>query len=333
VTEALLEVEGLQVEVSASDRDATRVVDGVSFGLAPGSSLALVGESGSGKTMTLRAIADLLPRGAEVTGGRVAFGGRDLRTLGERELRATLGREIGVIFQEPMTALNPVMRVGEQIAEGPRVHDGLDRAAARALAVEMLTLVGVPDPARRALAYPHELSGGLRQRVMIAVALASRPRLLLCDEPTTALDTTVQDQILRLLRRLQDETGVAIVFVTHDLALVAENFERLAVMYAGRIVETGTVAELLAEPRHPYTLGLIRAVPGSGVPGTRLGAIPGTAPDLLDPPPGCRFHPRCSIATSECAQIVPPLEPLSGDHATACIRHEVCAELLGERVT
>ena len=327
MTDPLLDVVDLSVAVASRGNDV-RVVDGISFSVAPGDTLALVGESGSGKTMALRAIANLLPRNARVVSGRIDFAGHDLEGLGSGALRRAIGREIGFVFQEPMTALNPLMRVGEQIAEGPMVHEGLDRAAGNRRAVEMLELVGVPDPAGRARAYPHELSGGLRQRVMIAVALACSPRLLLCDEPTTALDVTIQAQILRLLQRLQAETGVAIVFVTHDLAVVAERFHRLTVMYAGKVVESGPVAATLAAPRHPYTLGLISAIPGAGAPGSRLGAIPGTAPDLAEPPAGCRFHPRCPIAQPECTQAEPPLEPLPDGRATACIRHEVCAREL-----
>jgi len=307
----LLDVRGLTVASTARDREAT-LVDGVSFSVCPGETLALVGESGSGKTMTLRGLVDLLPTHVEAVGGEVLFDGTDLRAADTGEFRRVLGREIGVVFQNPMTALNPTKRVGDQIAEAPRFHEGLDKAAAHARAVEILKLVGVPDASRRADAYPHELSGGLRQRAMIAVAVSCSPRLLLCDEPTTALDVTVQEQVLALLRRLQDELEMAMVFVTHDLAIVAQRFERMAVMYGGLIVETGPVAEVLEKPRHPYTLGLKEAVPGSSEPGARLGAIAGSAPDLTDPPPGCRFHPRCGLAIAECAAAIPPLVELEG---------------------
>jgi oligopeptide/dipeptide ABC transporter ATP-binding protein len=330
VSEPLLEIEDLRVAIDSQRRGLVRAVDGVSLQVSAGETLALVGESGSGKTMTLRTIVDLLPRAAQITGGRIAFAGRDLRGLDKRELRRILGREIGFVFQEPMTALNPVMRVGEQIAEGPAFHRGLSRRDARRRALELMEMVGIPDPGRRMRAYPSELSGGLRQRVVIAMALACEPRLLLCDEPTTALDVTVQDQILRLLRRLQRETGVAVLFVTHDLGVVAETCERVAVMYAGTVMETGPVAEVLHEPRHAYTLGLLRALPRFEDGGRRLGAIPGSPPDPTAPPSGCRFNARCSLATEECRDGAPPPIELGERRTTWCVHHDVCADLAGQ---
>jgi oligopeptide/dipeptide ABC transporter ATP-binding protein len=278
-----------------------------------------VGESGCGKTMTLRAILGLLPGRARITSGEVVFDGH---ALSPRSLGRLRGDSIGMVFQEPMTALNPVMRVGDQIAEGPRVRLRQSAREARERALELLRLVGIPDPERRYEAYPHELSGGLRQRIVIAIALASHPQLLLCDEPTTALDVTIQDQILHLLARLRADMGLSQVLVTHDLAVVAQTCERVAVMYAGRIVETGTVAEVFGAPRHPYTRALLRSVPDFDERRAHLASIAGMPPDLVSPPSGCRFHPRCDIAHPDCASVDPPLVSLGGDRGTACRYHE-----------
>jgi oligopeptide/dipeptide ABC transporter ATP-binding protein len=256
--------------------------------------------------------------------GQVLFEGEDLVTASPSRLRQIRGGSIAMIFQEPMTALNPVMRVGDQIAEGPLVHLGLSRTAARERALDLMRRVGIPDPVRRASAYPHELSGGLRQRIMIAIALACDPKVILCDEPTTALDVTIQDQILKLLLNLRNEFGVSVVFVTHDLAVVAETCERVAVMYAGQIVETGMVDEVFRAPRHPYTLGLLRSVPDFDSVQDSLSAIQGAPPDLVLPPPGCRFHPRCPFAQEDCLSGEFPLRPLSAGRATACIHSEAC---------
>ena len=287
-TEPLLRVRDLQVEFQLA-RGTLRAVDGASFEVAPGEALGLVGESGSGKTMALRALVGLLPRGAQITGGTVEIDGVDVTAADEDRRRELRGTTVSMIFQEPMTALNPVMRVGDQIAEEPLVRLGMSRGAAKARALELMGLVGIPDPKRRAEAYPHELSGGMRQRVMIAIALSGNPKLILCDEPTTALDVTIQDQILKLLRGLQRELDVSLVFVSHDLAVIAQTCRRLAVMYAGQVVESGTVEDVFREPRHPYTLGLLRAVPDFEIVRERLASIPGAPPDLASPPSGLSF--------------------------------------------
>ncbi|HEY7257776.1 MAG TPA: ABC transporter ATP-binding protein [Gaiellales bacterium] len=320
----ILDVRDLRVELPLS-RGTVHAVDGASISVAPGEAFGLVGESGCGKSMTLRAIMGLLPRPGHVTGGEVLFEGEDLVTASAGRLRQIRGGSIAMIFQEPMTALNPVMRVGDQIAEAPRVHLGLSGTAARQRALDLMRRVGIPDPVRRARAYPHELSGGLRQRIMIAIALSCDPKLILCDEPTTALDVTIQDQILKLLLNLRREFGVSVVFVTHDLAVVAETCERLAVMYAGQIVETGTVDEVFRAPRHPYTLGLLRSVPDFDSVQDSLSAIQGAPPDLVIPPPGCRFHPRCPFAQQDCLSGEFPLRPLSAGRATACIHPDAPA--------
>jgi oligopeptide/dipeptide ABC transporter ATP-binding protein len=322
----LLEVSDLRIDV-AKRHGAVRVVDGASFSVAQGESLGLVGESGSGKTLTLRAILGLLPQGVRIAGGEIRFDGVDIAHASPRELRRIRGRSIAMIFQEPTAALDPVMRVGRQIAEGPEAQLRLPRARAQARASELMDLAGIADPARRAQAYPHELSGGMRQRVMIAMALASEPRLLLCDEPTTALDVTIQAQVLRLLAERRASAGTSIVYVTHDLAVVAQICERVAVMYAGRIVETGSVAEVFRWPRHPYTLGLLRAVIDFDLPRQALRSIPGTPPDPAHLPSGCPFHPRCPWALDVCTTAPVPLVDIGGGRATACIRHhELAAE-------
>jgi oligopeptide/dipeptide ABC transporter ATP-binding protein len=321
-SDPILSVRDLRVEIP-TPRGVVGAVDGVSFDVPRGGAFGLVGESGCGKTMTLRAILGLLPGRARISGGEVVFDGR---ALSPRSLGRLRGESIGMVFQEPMTALNPVMRVGEQIAEGPRVRLGYSGEQARQRALELLRRVGVPDPERRYRAFPHELSGGLRQRIVIAIALASEPQLLLCDEPTTALDVTIQDQILHLLARLRAETGVSQVLVTHDLAVVAQTCEHVAVMYAARIVETGTVAEVFGAPRHPYTRALLRSVPDFDERRATLESIAGMPPDLVSPPAGCRFHPRCEIAHADCATVDPSLAALGPGRATACRYHEQMAQ-------
>jgi oligopeptide/dipeptide ABC transporter ATP-binding protein len=320
----ILEVRDLRVEIPLT-RGTVHAVRSASFTVEPGQALGLVGESGCGKSMTLRAILGLLPQPGHITGGEIRFEGDDLANADPKRLRDVRGARIGIIFQEPMTALNPVMRVGDQIAEGPRVHLGKSRSQARQTALELMRKVGIPDPTRRAQAYPHELSGGMRQRVMIAIALSCEPKLILCDEPTTALDVTIQDQILKLLSAMRRDLGVS-VFVTHDLAVVAETCERIAVMYAGQVVETGTVDEVFRAPRHPYTLGLLRSVPRFDVVRQSLDSIPGQPPDLVAPPTGCPFHPRCGFARDDCLEGDFPLRRLGPGRATACIHDDDCAQ-------
>ncbi len=317
--DALLEVRDLTIGVpGTSSRPPTVIVDGVSFAVNGNERFGIVGESGSGKSMTLRAVVGLLPRGVRILGGSVRYRGQDLAAASPAARRALLGPEIAMIFQEPMTALNPVLRVGDQIAEGPRRHLGLSKAAARELAVSMMAKTGIPDPARRARAYPHELSGGLRQRVMIAMALSCTPKLLLCDEPTTALDVTVQHQVLRLLEELCDEVGASLVFVTHDLAVVNQTCDELAVMYAGRIVERGPVERVFRRPEHPYTVGLLDSAPDFDRPDRPLVAIPGFPPNLADRGPGCAFAPRCRLVQPGCREASPALEEREPGHAVAC---------------
>jgi oligopeptide/dipeptide ABC transporter ATP-binding protein len=320
--DTILSVRDLRVEIP-SPRGVVKAVDGVDLDLPRGGALGLVGESGCGKSMTLRAIMGLLPGKARIAGGEVVFDGHE---VSPRSLGRLRGADIGMVFQEPMTALNPVMRVGDQIAEGPRVRLGQSASQAKARAMELIRLVGIPDPERRYEAYPHELSGGLRQRIVIAIALSSAPQVLLCDEPTTALDVTIQDQILHVLARLRAEMDVSMVLVTHDLAVVAQTCERVAVMYAARIVETGTVAEVFGAPRHPYTRALLRSVPDFDERRAHLESIAGMPPDLVSPPQGCRFHPRCEISRADCSAIDPPLAALGPGRGTACRYHEDLAQ-------
>jgi oligopeptide/dipeptide ABC transporter ATP-binding protein len=323
----VLEVRDLQVRIS-SRRGLVRAVDGVSLEVPRGEAVGLVGESGSGKSMTLRAILGVLPPEARITGGQVLLDGVDLVPLPSSSLNRIRGPKLAMIFQEPMSALNPVMRVGWQIAEGPRVHLGYSRSKAAQRAVDLMRRVGIPDPERRFRAYPHEFSGGMRQRVMIAIALSCDPEVILCDEPTTALDVTIQDQILRLLAGLCRESGVSLLFVTHDLPVVAQLCQSLAVMYGGEIVERGAVAEVFAAPYHPYTLGLLRSAPDVEQVRASLVPIPGSPPSLVSPPSGCRFHPRCGFAEADCAEQDPPLRVLAGGRSTACLHYERCAEPL-----
>jgi peptide/nickel transport system ATP-binding protein len=314
----LVEVDDLAVRFVS--REATvHAVNGVSFAVRPGEVLCILGESGSGKSVTLRALMRLLPRQARIA-GRVRIDGEDVLTMPARRLRELRGGRVSMIFQEPMTALDPVYTVGQQIGETLRRHLGMTRAAARARALELLELVRIPSPERRLDAYPHELSGGLRQRAMIAMALSCNPQLLLADEPTTALDATVQVQVLILLRRLQRELGMGMIFVTHDLGVAAEIADTIAVMYAGRIVESGTVAEVLRAPAHPYTKGLLASTV-HGQPRDRdIDAIPGSPPDMRRLPPGCSFAPRCAERLPACRIDLPePRVPQAG-HMAACLR-------------
>ena len=324
MSEPILEVRDLHVEIPLT-RGTVRAVDGASFTVAPGEAMGLVGESGSGKSMTLRAILGLLPHPAGIAGGEILYEGADLVTMSAKKLQDLRGKEISMIFQEPMTALNPVMRVGDQIAEGPLAHLRMGKSASQERALDLMRQVGIPDPERRARAFPHELSGGMRQRVMIAIALSCEPKLILCDEPTTALDVTIQDQILKLLRSLREERGLSVVFVTHDLAVVAQTCQRLAVMYAGQVVETGSIDETFRSPRHPYTLGLLRSVPDLEDVRDVLRSIPGTPPDPVHPPEGCRFAPRCEFAQPDCMVGDKPLRSITPTRSTACIHDDAPA--------
>jgi oligopeptide/dipeptide ABC transporter ATP-binding protein len=321
----MLDVRDLHVQIAARN-GTVRAVDGVSLGVASGEALGLVGESGSGKSMTLRAILGVLPPEAKITSGQVLLDGVDLVPLSNSDLNRIRGPKISMIFQEPMSALNPVMRVGDQIAEGPRIHLGYGKAKAAERAQELMRRVGIPDPERRFRAFPHEFSGGMRQRVMIAIALSCDPEIILCDEPTTALDVTIQDQILRLLARLCVESAVSLIFVTHDLPVVAQLCQRVAVMYGGQFVETGDVRDVLLNPRHPYTLGLVRSAPDVDYVRESLVPIPGSPPSLVTPPSGCRFHPRCPFVEEDCKVLPTPLRELSGGRATACLHYERAEE-------
>jgi oligopeptide/dipeptide ABC transporter ATP-binding protein len=303
---SLLEVTDLHAAVSVRGRELP-VVRGVSFAVEPGETVGLVGESGSGKSFTALSVLGLLPEGATVTGGAVRYGGRDLVTLPDRERRALRGPELAMIYQDPMTALNPLMKVGAQITEGLAAH-GVDGGAARTRMLEALAEVGLPTPDRIARAYPHQLSGGQRQRVMIAMALAPRPKLLIADEPTTALDVTIQQQILSLVAELRDRTGMAVVWITHDLGVVARIARRVLVMYAGRIAESGPAAPLYREPHHPYTAGLLGSIPPPrGPERAPLPQIGGAPPDVAALPAGCPFHPRCPQVRERCGVEEPPL--------------------------
>jgi oligopeptide/dipeptide ABC transporter ATP-binding protein len=316
VTDSFLTVEDLRVEIPTR-RGSVHAVRGVSFRVRRGETFALVGESGSGKTMTCRAIVRLVHPPGRITGGRVVFEDRDLAQLSERELEHVRGRGMVMVFQDPMTALNPVLSVERQIAEVLADAGAADSRRSRAVA--LLRHVGIPDPERRLGAFPHQLSGGQRQRVMLAIALAREPRLLLADEPTTALDVTIQAQILRLLVTLQRELGMALILVTHDLGVVYQAVDRVAVMYAGEIVELATTAELFARPSHPYTIGLIRSIP-SVERRRRLIPIPGAPPDLAALGRGCPFAPRCAWAATECLAGDVPLVPVAPEHWSRCLR-------------
>jgi peptide/nickel transport system ATP-binding protein len=325
ITEPLLEVDGLKTYFYTRD-GVVRAVDGVSFTVYPGETLAVVGESGCGKSVTSLSILRLIasPPG-KIVSGRLLFQGRDLLGLTEDEMRQVRGNEIAMIFQEPMTSLNPVLTIGRQIAEALVLHRGMTQGQALERAVEMLTLVNIPEAARRIAQYPHQLSGGMRQRVMIAMALACNPRLLIADEPTTALDVTIQAQILDLMRGLKAKTGAAIVLITHDLGVVAEMAQRVVVMYAGRKIEEALVDDLFDHPRHPYTQGLLKSIPRLEAAGNtdargrpRLAEIPGMVPSLKEEIAGCVFAPRCAYVTARCRRDYPPLEQKTPGHWVAC---------------
>jgi oligopeptide/dipeptide ABC transporter ATP-binding protein len=323
----LLEVSDLRVQYD-SPKGTVRAVDGVSFHLNAGETYALVGESGCGKSTIALALLRLVEPG-RITGGRIVFEGRDLLKLTEREMRAVRGGRIGLVFQEAGAALNPVMRVGSQVGEALKIHRGMSRKEAWTEAVRLLGLVALPDPERQARAYPHELSGGMKQRVMLAIALSCSPALLIADEPTTALDVTIQAQILTLLRNLKDAFHLTVLLIAHDLGVVAENADRVGVMYAGRLVEEAPVEGLFADPKHPYTRGLLRSAPGLApvVPSTegrrpRLPTLPGGVPDPTAPPPGCRFHPRCSEVFDPCSRLEPPDYAVGPSRRAACFLHD-----------
>ncbi|MHB8533541.1 MAG: ABC transporter ATP-binding protein [Solirubrobacteraceae bacterium] len=332
--EPLLRVEDLRVEFDTDD-GIVHAVDGITYQVLPGKTLGIVGESGSGKTVSSLTMLGLTrTQGARVS-GRIMFGGRDLVSLPENELRAIRGKEIAMIFQDPLSALHPLYRVGRQLSEAVLAHRNVSKRQARERAIELLGLVGIPDPKRRVDEYPHEFSGGMRQRAMIAMALANEPQLLVADEPTTALDVTVQAQILALMERLQEELGMAIVIITHDLGVVAEVADDIAVMYAGRIVETGSADAIFSAPEHPYTWGLLKSIPRLDSPREeQLVPIPGTPPSLIAPPSGCHFHPRCFYVQPDHARIDPELRATGTDpsHFVACllapeVRRRVWAEL------
>jgi peptide/nickel transport system ATP-binding protein len=310
----LLEVTDLRTYFK-TDAGVARAVDGVSFRVGAGETLGIVGESGCGKTVTALSVLALIPSppGEILNGSSIRFNDEELLKAAPARLREIRGNEISMIFQEPMTSLNPVLRVGRQIEEVLRLHRGLDKREARAAGVALLAEVGIPDPEDRYDCYPHHLSGGMLQRIMIAIALSCEPRLLIADEPTTALDVTVQAQILDLLAGLQDRHGMALLLITHDLGVVAEVCDRVVVMYGGQIVETGTTENILTRPEHPYTKGLLASLPGSGDRDVRLNPIPGSVPSPVNWPEGCRFRDRCPVAEERCAESVPELLPLAQD--------------------
>jgi peptide/nickel transport system ATP-binding protein len=327
--EVVLEVAGLQTYLFTR-LGIVKAVDDVTFSVHAGETLAIVGESGCGKTMTSLSLMRLVPSPpGRIVGGSIKLGGQDLATLSEAQMRDVRGNEISMIFQEPMTSLNPVMTIGKQIAETVRLHQDLSKSAAMAKAVDMLRLVKIPEPAQRAKEYPHQLSGGMRQRAMIAMALACNPRVLIADEPTTALDVTIQAQILDLILDLQKTLGTAVILITHDLAVVAETAQRVIVMYAGKKVEEAEVDDLFGEPLHPYTHGLLASIPhleviggDTAVANGRLKEIPGMVPALTNLPPGCTFAPRCAFADDRCRAIMPDYEEKRAGHWAACWHSE-----------
>ncbi len=322
MAERLLEIQGLKTHFRTDD-GMVRAVDGVDLTIDRGETLGVVGESGCGKTVTAMTVLKLIqmPPG-RIVDGRILWRGRDLVPLSADEMRQIRAKEIAIIFQEPMTSLNPAYTVGEQIAEVLRLHEGLNRRDALDKTIEMLRLVHIPTPERRVRDYPHQFSGGMRQRVMIAMALSCNPKLLIADEPTTALDVTIQAQILDLLAEMKSRFGMAIMLITHAMGVVAETTQRVVVMYAGRVVEEATVERLFASPLHPYTQGLIRSIPRIDKDAgkrTRLEAIAGVVPSLINPPPGCRFAPRCRAATAACTEAEPQLRTVEAGHKVACI--------------
>ena len=322
----LLSIEGLDVRYD-SPRGDVRAVDGLDLELTAGETYALVGESGCGKTATAYAVLRLVEPG-RIAGGRIVFQGRDLTALSEKEMRRVRGASIGIAFQEPGVALNPVLKIGTQVGESLRIHKGLSRKEAWREAVRLLTAVSLPDPERQASSYAHELSGGMKQRAMLAIALSCKPALLIADEPTSALDVTIQAQILALLRKLKSDYNLTVLLITHDFGVVAEVADRVGVMYAGRLVEEAGARELFADPKHPYTRALLRAMPEDGADGRgkRLRALAGSAPDPVVPPSGCRFHPRCPEVFAPCAGTEPGDRRLGGGRRVACHLHAAGGE-------
>jgi peptide/nickel transport system ATP-binding protein len=320
--ERLLEIRGLKTHF-ATDDGVVHAVDGVDLSIGPGETLGVVGESGCGKSVTALSVLKLIPMPpGKIAGGQILWRGRDLVPLGPREMQKIRSKEIAIVFQEPMTALNPVYTVGDQIAEVIRLHEGLPRRAALDRAVEMLRLVHIQDPERRVRDYPHQFSGGMRQRIMIAMAISCSPALLIADEPTTALDVTIQAQILDLLAEMKSRLGMAVMLITHAMGVVAGTAQRVVVMYAGKVVEVARVGELFSQPRHPYTQGLIRSIPRIDMAAThkaRLETIAGIVPSPLDPMPGCHFAPRCPFARAACLEAAPPLREIAAGHKVACI--------------
>jgi oligopeptide/dipeptide ABC transporter ATP-binding protein len=321
----LLVIEDLVVEFTTDD-GVVRAVDGVALVINPGEIVGLVGESGCGKSVTAMSILGLIRSPGQITGGSIHFRGQDLRTMAVAQLRRIRGGQIAMVFQDPMTTLNPVMTVGAQIVEALRLHQKISKAQARNRAVELLKMLGVPSAEMGFGRYPHQFSGGMRQRAMIAMAIANDPALLIADEPTTALDVTIQAQVLELLRTTQRPAGAATLLITHDLGVVAELADRVVVMYAGRVVEQAAVGAIFDEPRHPYTLGLLTSVPRVDVEDDELRPIPGSPPDMLAAPAGCAFHPRCPLVAQRCRDQRPPLEEVADGHWTACHFHQ---ELIG----
>ena len=321
MTDAILDVRKLRTSFPIGGRAFVHAVDNVSFQIRKGEAVALVGESGSGKTVTAMSIMRLVAPPGRITGGEVLFKGRDLASMPEKELREIRGNDIAMVFQEPMTSLNPVFKIGDQVSEAIRIHKKVSRKEARKRAGEMLELVAIPDPLKRLDDYPHQLSGGMRQRVMIAMALSCDPELLIADEPTTALDVTIQAQIMELLASLQKRLGLAILLITHDLGVVAEFCERVIVMYTGRIVEESPVRELFANPAHPYTRGLLKSLPSVTGTGERLPTIKGMVPPLTELPPGCKFNPRCPDVMPICLGNEPARMVVGQDHDARCYLH------------
>ncbi|NLL43935.1 MAG: ABC transporter ATP-binding protein [Firmicutes bacterium] len=318
MTQKLLSVKNLKTHFFTDD-GVIPAVDGISFDLDRGGTIGIVGESGCGKSVTSLSIMGLIPQPpGKIVDGEIIFEGQNLLQLSEEEMRHVRGNEISMIFQEPMTSLNPVFTVGNQISEAIMLHQGLDKEAAREKSIEMLRLVGIPSPEQRVDDYPHQMSGGMRQRVMIAMALSCNPKLLIADEPTTALDVTIQAQILDLMAQLREELGTAIMMITHDLGVIAEVVEKVVVMYTGKIVEAADTLTIFKEPRHPYTVGLLASIPRLDSDGSRLQAIPGSVPIPGTFPEGCGFHPRCAFATELCVQQEPPAFEVAEGHYVAC---------------